>query len=89
MLSCKIVRDYIRKVYNESEGPLERDLVEHYITGGIIMTEFTHDLKSEDVSNIFNVNIWGVFMFRLSSKRLPVAFAGYALIMFSRLPGAL
>ena len=46
-LFCAEVREYISKVYNESDGPLKRDLKD--AMSGILIMQFAHDLKSENV----------------------------------------
>ena len=48
--SCAVVRDYIRKAYNESYGPFDGDL-ELVTDLGILMTQFLYGLRSEDVGN--------------------------------------
>ena len=65
----------MREAYNESEGPLKRDL--QLITDGILMTQFIHDLRSEDVGYtesllicIVSLPYWGTaFMMFLDCPR--------------------
>ena len=51
---CAEVRDYIGKVYNDSDGPLSRDLED--AMDGVLTTQFVHDWKAQDVGKLPHLN---------------------------------
>ena len=60
-----LVRDYISKVYSETDGPDRQN--QGVVTRTILMLQFVHDLKSQDVGTS-NIDISGAAALLLGLK---------------------